>query len=54
MEVQIEYVNAHATSTRNGDEAEAAAIENLLGERVKVSSNKVRDKHLESAILAEE
>ncbi|KAF8366924.1 hypothetical protein PRIPAC_84753 [Pristionchus pacificus] len=43
---QIEYVNAHATSTRNGDEAEAAAIDNLLGERVKVSSNKGHIGHL--------
>ncbi|GMR53314.1 hypothetical protein PMAYCL1PPCAC_23509 [Pristionchus mayeri] len=43
---QIGYVNAHATSTRNGDEAEAAAIEGLLGEGVAVSSNKGHLGHL--------
>ncbi|GMT00396.1 hypothetical protein PENTCL1PPCAC_22570, partial [Pristionchus entomophagus] len=43
---QIGYVNAHATSTRNGDEAEAEAIKGILGEEVAVSSNKGHLGHL--------
>ncbi|GMT28276.1 hypothetical protein PFISCL1PPCAC_19573, partial [Pristionchus fissidentatus] len=43
---KIEYVNAHATSTRNGDEAEAEAINQLLTHRPAVSSNKGHLGHL--------
>jgi 3-oxoacyl-[acyl-carrier-protein] synthase-1 len=37
---EVDYVNAHATSTPLGDAAEARAIAAVLGERVPVSSTK--------------
>ena len=36
----VGYVNAHGTATRVGDEVEAAAIAQVLGRRVPVSSTK--------------
>ena len=37
---EIQHVNAHATATLNGDEAEAAAIHRVYGSRVSVTSIK--------------
>lgn len=37
---EVDYVSAHATGTRVGDQAEAAAIRAVLGDRVPVSSLK--------------
>lgn len=57
---EIDYVNAHATGTRQGDEAEACAIGNVFGSTVPVSSFKGHIGHtlgaagaLESIILTE-
>ena len=46
---QLDYINAHATSTPVGDNAEVAALRNLLGERVggvPVSSTKSATGHM--------
>jgi 3-oxoacyl-[acyl-carrier-protein] synthase II len=37
---EIQYVNAHATATANGDEAEAVAIHRVYGSRVPVTAIK--------------
>ncbi|MDR9826846.1 beta-ketoacyl-ACP synthase, partial [Vibrio sp. FNV 38] len=37
---EVDYVSAHATGTKVGDKAEAAAIRAVLGDRVPVSSLK--------------
>jgi len=37
---ELDYINAHATGTRQGDVAEAEAIRRLVGDRVPVSSLK--------------
>ena len=37
---EVDYVSAHATGTKVGDHAEAAAIRSVLGDRVPVSSMK--------------
>ena len=37
---EVDYVSAHATGTRVGDQAEAAAIRSVLGDKVPVSSLK--------------
>ena len=37
---EIDYINAHATSTRTGDRIEAKAIYDMFGDRVPVSSTK--------------
>jgi len=37
---QVDYVNAHATGTRQGDGEEAAALREVFGDRVPVSSLK--------------
>lgn len=42
---EIDYVNAHATGTEQGDAAEAEAIGNVFGERVPVSSLKGYEGH---------
>jgi len=45
----IEYINAHGTSTPVGDRSEVAAVKNLFGEhayKVKISSNKSMIGHL--------
>ncbi len=41
----IDYVNAHATGTRQGDAAEAEAIGNVFGDQVPVSSLKGHQGH---------
>lgn len=43
---RVRYVNAHATSTRLGDEIEAKAIESVFGPSVPVSSTKGATGHL--------
>jgi len=43
---QIEYVNAHGTSTPAGDVAESLAIESTIGSHVLVSSTKSMTGHL--------
>jgi 3-oxoacyl-[acyl-carrier-protein] synthase-1 len=42
---QVDYVNAHATSTPVGDMMEAQAIHSVLGEKVAVSSTKSMTGH---------
>ena len=37
---EVGYVNAHATGTERGDQAECTAISNIFGERIPVSSLK--------------
>jgi len=56
----VDYINAHATGTRAGDEAEAIALHGLFGDRVPVSSSKGHLGHtlgacgvIESAICVE-
>src|SRR5690606_24457777 len=42
---QVEYVNAHATSTPTGDASEAQALFQVFGSRVPVSSTKSMTGH---------
>lgn len=51
---QIEYVNAHATGTLQGDAAEAMAIAELFGSQVPVSSLKAHFGHALAACGAQE
>jgi 3-oxoacyl-[acyl-carrier-protein] synthase II len=54
---QVEYINAHATSTPRGDAAEARVLEAVFGEavhRVPVSSTKSMTGHLLTAAAAVE
>lgn len=51
---QVEYMSAHATGTLQGDAAEAAAIGNLLGSQVPVSSLKAHFGHSMAACGAQE
>jgi 3-oxoacyl-[acyl-carrier-protein] synthase II len=54
---EVDYINAHATSTPRGDEAEARVLEAVLGEavrRVPVSSTKSMTGHLLTAAAAVE
>ncbi|ODN43541.1 beta-ketoacyl-ACP synthase II [Piscirickettsia litoralis] len=46
---QVQYVNAHGTSTPAGDQVESAAIERLFGSDIKVSSTKSMTGHLIAA-----
>jgi 3-oxoacyl-[acyl-carrier-protein] synthase II len=53
----IDYINAHATSTQRGDEAEARVLESVLGDAVRtvpVSSTKSMTGHLLTAAAAVE
>jgi 3-oxoacyl-[acyl-carrier-protein] synthase II len=53
----IDYINAHATSTQRGDEAEARVLEAVLGDAVRtvpVSSTKSMTGHLLTAAAAVE
>ena len=54
---EVDYVNAHATSTSVGDVAEARVLETVLGEKVRnvpVSSTKSMTGHLLTAAAAVE
>lgn len=54
---EIDYINAHATSTPRGDVAEAKVLENVLGQavtRVPVSSTKSMTGHMLTAAAAVE
>jgi 3-oxoacyl-[acyl-carrier-protein] synthase II len=54
---EVDYVNAHATSTPRGDAAEAKVLEAVLGEhvrRVPVSSTKSMTGHMLTAAAAVE
>lgn len=48
----VDYINAHGTSTPQGDVAESQAIERVFGDRVAVSSNKSMMGHALGAAAA--
>lgn len=49
---EVDYINAHGTSTPQGDVAESQAIERVFGDRVAVSSNKSMIGHALGAAAA--
>ncbi|MBV9277813.1 MAG: beta-ketoacyl-ACP synthase II [Candidatus Eremiobacteraeota bacterium] len=49
---EVDYINAHGTSTPQGDVAESQAIERVFGNRVAVSSNKSMIGHALGAAAA--